>query len=510
MSNYDKTTYHFFRSICRLGMILSVIWISVSCDRPTDAQQSNELPPIYPDYTEVTIPVNIAPLNFLFREGAEKIEVVLKTSTESMLIRSKQKIQFPEHKWRNLLESDSVITVQVSAKIDGGWIQYAPFKWRVVEDKVDPYLSYRLIEPGYEVWNTIQLRERNLENFKERVIADNNLTNGSCMNCHIYGNQRSDLSFFHLRGKQGGTVLNRDGKLRKLNTKAGDMVAAAVYGDLHPSGRYGIFSSNIIIPAFHAFRSERLEVYDTESEIYLLDFEENKVMPVPVFQPEMIVAGEDSARQQASAFRTFPVFAADGKSIYYCEAPAVELPQQIKQLMYSLYKLDFNPADRNFGSQVDTLFNAQQVGKSVCHPKASPDGNYLLYTVADFGTFPIWHREADLQLLNLHTGVVDSLQVVNSSLSDTYHSWSSNSRWFVFASKRDDGLYGKPYFCYIDATGKAHKPFVLPQQDPAFYDYTLKSFNIPELSTGQLPFDAIDIEKVYHNLEAESFSFSNK
>ena len=142
---------------------------------------------------------------------------------------------------------------------------------------------------------------------------------------------------------------------------------------------------------------------------------------------------------------------------------------------------------------------------SVCHLRISPDGRYLLYTVADYGTFPIWHPEADLQLMDLQTGTVDTLAVVNSGKSDTYHSWSSNSRWFVFASKRDDGLYGKPYFCYIDKNGKAHKPFCLPQEHPTFYDNNLKSFNAPELGKGRLPFDVDDVAKA---MRLESIVFS--
>jgi hypothetical protein len=128
----------------------------------------------------------------------------------------------------------------------------------------------------------------------------------------------------------------------------------------------------------------------------------------------------------------------------------------------------------------------------------------LLFTVQNYGTFPIWHPESDLRMMNLQTGAIDSLAIVNSDLSDTYHSWSSNSRWFVFASKRDDGLYGKPYFCYVDKNGRAHKPFCLPQQSPTFYDTFLKSFNAPELSKGKLPFDAYDVQEAMQK-EAEPF-----
>ena len=205
-----------------------------------------------------------------------------------------------------------------------------------------------------------------------------------------------------------------------------------------------------------------------------------------------------------TAFETFPTFSPDGRYIYFCTAPKVNLPQDLKALRYSLCRVGFDERTGTIGTVVDTLYHARTEGQSVCHPRVSPDGQYLVYSVADYGTFPIWHPEADLQMMNLQTGTVDTLGIVNSQnmmekvnshKSDTYHSWSSNSRWLVFASKRDDGLYGKPYFTYVDRQGKAHKPFVLPQRDPLFYDHHLKSFNAPELGKGRLPFEASDVRQ---------------
>ena len=121
-------------------------------------------------------------------------------------------------------------------------------------------------------------------------------------------------------------------------------------------------------------------------------------------------------------------------------------------------------------------------------------------------TLTVLNREGKLRKLNLKNAnmISSSVYYGYDSKSDTYHSWSHTGRWFVFASKRDDGLYGKPYFCYFDEHGKAHKPFVLPQKEPTFYDDCLKSFNIPELSRGPVPFNAIDIENVMKQ-EAEKF-----
>ena len=476
-------------------IILFCAFVLLACTpKPTHVKQVDALPPIYPDYVEVTIPSNIAPLNFLLRGEADAIEVKVKGTTDSLIVHGNAKICFPMKAWKQLLKSETgkSLTIQVTARIHGEWIGYKAFQWQVVGDKIDSYLSYRLIEPGYEVWNEIQLRERNLENFDERVIADNNQLNGSCMNCHIYGNQNGNLSMFHLRGKNGGTILNRNGKLRKLNMKCGNMISSTVYGAFHPTGRFGVFSTNIILPEFHTQGSKRMEVYDSASDVLVADFDANCMLQSPLLSSPHVL-------------ETFPVFSADGKTLYFCSAPQVSLPDKVKNLKYSLCSITFDAKKRQFGTKVDTLWNARLTGKSISFPKTSPDGKYILYSVSDYGTFPIWHRETDLQMLNLKKGTMDNLVGVNSDKSDTYHSWSSNSHWFVFASKRDDGQYGKPYFAYVDRAGKVHKPFVLPQKNPAHYDETFKSFNIPELSASKLSFDAADIEQKYKNLPAESF-----
>ena len=107
--------------------------------------------------------------------------------------------------------------------------------------------------------------------------------------------------------------------------------------------------------------------------------------------------------------------------------------------------------------------------------------------------------------MDLQMGTIDSLLIVNSNRSETYHSWSSDSRWFAFASKRGDGQYGRVYFAYLDATGKAHKPFVLPQSDPEKDDLMLKSYNIPDLSETPVPFDASSIKQINRQMKAEPF-----
>ena len=438
---------------------------------PKDVVELDTLPPIYPDYCNVTIPENIAPLNFLLRADCEAIEV---KAGELVLNASGNEAVFDIDDWKTLMQQSSgkEIEVTITALVNGTWKQYKSFRWQVVGDRVDPYLTYRLIEPDYEIWNHVQIQQRCVENFEVNALGHYEQLENRCMNCHTYANQDPQLSMMYVRGPGGGAILNSNGELQKLN------IPGSVYFGFSPTGRYITYSTQKIIPAFHSLASKRLEVYDAASNVFVADMQEHRVISSPLLS--------DSLK-----FETFPTFSPDGKYIYYCAADTVSLPRDIKNLQYSLVRIPFDETTGTIGTQVDTLFSQ----RSVCHPRISPDGRYLLYTVADYGTFPIWHPEADLQMINLQTGAIDSLSIVNSEKSDTYHSWSSNSRWFVFASKRDDGLYGKPYFCYVDSHGKAHKPFCLPQQHPTFYDNNLKSFNAPELGKGKVPFDVYDVAK---------------
>ena len=485
--------------IITLTILLTMALTSCTAEKPE--LNSDNLPPMYPDYTNVTIPPNIAPLNFLMPDSVQKVEVY--ADGERIHSTRSNKVTFGNRRWRRLLkehQGDS-IEILVRATFKDCVTEYAPFHWYVATDEVDPYLTYRLIEPDYEVFSRIALEERCVENFKTRRFADHEKVGNRCMNCHTYASQDPQLSMLYVRGTSGGAVLNRSGKLSLLDINSPGMVSSSVYFNFHPSGRYIVFSSNHIIPAFHSSGSKRLEVFDVASDVYVADLEQKTIVTNDLLCDSM-------------QLETFPTFSPDGKYIYYCSADAAPIKSaeaaqkegadingSIKQIKYYLCRVSF--ANGRLGDVVDTL---SQAGVSVCHPRISPDGKLLLYTTQDYGTFPIWHREADLRMMNLETMIVDSMNIVNSDMSDTYHSWSSNSRWFVFASKRDDGLYGKPYFCYVDRQGVCHKPFVLPQRDPEFYGNCLKSFNAPELGKGQLPFGSEEIVKLLKSTTAVKFN----
>jgi len=476
---------------------LSLLLLLLSCGRNSDIRPSGPGTDrdafLFPDYEDVTLPCNIAPLNFYYTNpDASRFVTRFGAEAVSFTFRGRE-VVWKEKDWKKLLEaargSDITVTSTYSSK---GQTTTRDWMLHVSSDPIDPYLTYRLIEPGFEVWDDLEIQERHLESFETRIISDYRHTGNKCMNCHIHAQGRGDLSMFYLRGEGGGAILNRDGRLRKLTLKNDAMISPTVYGEIHPDGRYGVFSTNIITPAMHSAGLIRMEVFDKRSDLCVADFDGNRMQTFPAYAREDVL-------------ETFPVFSADGRYVYYCAADARPLPAEVAQLQYSLVRIPFDAGSGSLGGPADTLWSASRQGGSVCHPKASPDGRWLLFTLAAYGTFPINHTECDLCLMDLSDGSLMDMDRANSDKSDTYHSWSSDGKWFVFASKRGDGLYGKPYFCHVSSDGNVGKPFLLPQKNPYFYNQLLRSFNVPDLGNAPVCFDAAETGRVWKEVPAEVF-----
>ena len=479
----------------RLIYILMLV-VMVACGEATTSyRQCPELPPMHPNYADITIPYNIAPLNFEI-DSVEHIELLIKGERDWTFESRGSTMRFNERKWREMLDAErgNELLIHLTTLRDNEHCGWRSFTWTISEDKIDNYLSYRLIEPAYEVWNELQIVERNVENFDERLLGDNISTDRSCMNCHTSNRAERPANFMHVRGKRGGTIYSYDGKVRKINTSTPHTSGSAVYGEIERGGRYGIFTTADIVPILHLDASERMEVYDRSSDLIVIDFEQGTV-------------SDNKAISGVEYQETFPAFAADGRTVYFCRAVSRPQPDSTTQMMYSLCAIDFDPQTSRLGDEVRTVIDAESVGRSFSFPKCSPDGRWLMVTVSDYGTFPIWHSETDLWLVDLQSGAVDTLAAVNGRYSDSYHSWSSTSRWVVFASKRDDRVYGRPYIAHVDSLGRVSAPFVLPQRDPAWYRTTLKSMNIPELYPQAESYDARAVRRVYFDKEAETFEY---
>lgn len=461
------------------------ILLLLSCAHPAvpeNAQKENRLPKISPDYTEVTIPCNICPLNFAVQENVSDVVAKFTYPGGELTYGNHQVVQIDEMEWKDILKASkgSSIQVEVYGKTSNGWKVFKPFNIYVAEDSIDSYISYRVIQPSYVAYEQLSINQRDLTSFDETEIYNNMSVstegNGQCINCHSYQNFKTDNMLFHMRQGFGGTMMAVNGQLRKVDLKTDSTISAGVYPAWHPSKSLIAFSTNKTGQSFHTKDVNKIEVQDTYSDLILYDVEKNEVSNISNKLEELEI---------------FPTWSPDGKKLYYCSAhfeyhqtdsvlPETEMIQRYKEVKYDLWQADFNPSTKKF-SNFEKIYNASDsLNQSVTLPRVSPDGKYILFAQAEFGCFHVWHIDADIYMMDLRTKKVQKLDAVNSPRSESYPTWSSNGRWIMVDSRRDDGNYTRPFIAYFDRNGKAHKPFEVPQKDPNFYTFFLRSFNRPE------------------------------
>ena len=479
--------------------LLFIVYCFAACtETVSDAKQEAVQPQIYPDYIGVTIPVNIAPLNFSMADENTLLvdAVIIDRHGNSLHIQGEESVDFDIDDWHQMLAQNAgdSLSVTVSAKYDDGWHTYSPFSIYVSPDSIDYGLCYRLIAPGYEVWSKMGIYERDLSSFDERALIENTQFEG-CVNCHSFNRGNSVDMSLHIRGPHGATLLRHgDRPLTAYNTKTPQTLGLCVYPYWHPSGRYIAYSTNSTRQLFHSAHGNRIEVFDEASNLQVYDVEKNELILSPILK-------------QDSVYETYPVFSADGRSLYFCAAEALpEGSLQLDSISYNLYRIDFDPATGTFGNRIDVIVDAATMQKSVSFPRPSYDGRFLCYTLSDYGQFSIWHHEADLYLLDLATGESRPMDGANSDDTESFHNWSTNSRWLVLSSRRDDGLYTRPYFCHVDADCRVSKAFMLPQRNPRrFYRDRFLSFNVPDFIIAPTRFDGRDASRIINDASRKDF-----
>ncbi|MBO4811994.1 MAG: PD40 domain-containing protein [Prevotella sp.] len=510
------------RNILACISIVGFLLLMSSCanhpDVPSSSKEAKCLPAIFPDYCDVTVPSNIAPLNFML--PADQFEAcVARLSTpdgQQQTYGNGVKVQIPESEWSTMLNASKgkSIKVEVWGKAtgrrqdvgnekEGEWLSFNPFEIHVAEHPIDEYLSYRLIEPSYVAWTYMEIAQRHLTTFEESQIFNNEITMndnsiGQCINCHSYQNYKTDNMLFHVRLSNAGTVIVNDGKVSRVNLKRDYTISGGVYPAWHPTAKLIAFSTNKTRQAFHTANPNKIEVYDLASDMILYDVETDSVS----------VVSEDP-----DLLEVYPTWSPDGKYLYYCKS--VPLPEELQgqdirttypKTQYNLYRRTFDVATHDFGEE-ELVYDAASSDKSVTLPRLSPDGRYLLFALGQYGCFHSRHHDADIVCIPMdqydgtaltgETATTVDLSLLNSDgYSDSYPSWSSNGHWIMCASRRDDDNYSRVYFAYFN-NGKVEKAFLLPQEDPELHITLLKSYNRPEFMVEPVKISVEEFSRVF-------------
>jgi len=464
-------------------MFIFILSLYAGCslsEKGENADYAGRLPTIQPDYSGIVIPPNIAPLNFSVQEAGEEYIVQIHSAHgEPIRIQnSSGRIEIsPEH-WKRLLAENlgQQLIMEVSVnKQDGHWIRFDSVVNQIAYETADSYIAYRRLGPIFNQWKNMGIFQRCLEDFTEKPIFLNRLTQKNCMNCHNFWQNKPDRWLMHFRYKPGTCmVLMIDGEIRKIDTRTEFNKRPAAYPSWHPSGELIAFSAGPPFQFFHTIGETREEL-DRSSDIILYDIPTNTITTTnQISSPEFI--------------EIWPAWSSDGRYLYFCSVPKIETftaksitnddSLAYDKIKYDLMRIAYNPENHTWG-KLETVLSSAGLGLSITEPKVSPDGKFLVFTAAEYSSFPIFRKGADLYLLDLLSGQYKRMEL-NSNRAEGYHSWSSNSRWIVFSSKREDGQFNRIYLSHIDSLGNASKAFILPQKDPSFYDAFLEIYNVPE------------------------------
>lgn len=460
--------------------ILALIFVA-SCipSVPEKSVSVDRLPEIYPHYADVTVPCNIAPLTFRIEEEGSAFVTRLASGEKEVVVAGKE-VAMSIEKWHELLAVANGGKVEVEVFVNGknGWQRFQSFVFNVSSDSIDSYISYRLIPPSYVAYENLNICQRNLSTYDEEVVYSNTLVptepEGQCINCHAYKNHKTDNMQFHARQYLGGTVFVHNGKAKKVNLKTDSTISAGVYPSFNPKYDVVAYSVNNTGQVFHTKHSNKVEVQDKASDVIVYN-------PVKEIVTHVANGVDD--------LEVFPCWSADGKVLYYCSAHMERLDTTInregeyvmryKDIKYDVLSRSWNPETGEFGV-VDTVFAASALGKSATFPRVSPCGRYMLFALAEYGCFHIWHKDADLYILDLETRHYWPLDKANSPFPESYHAWNSTGKWILYASRRDDTNYSRLYIAHINDDGTADKGFLLPQRSAEFYDFFDRSYNVPE------------------------------
>lgn len=427
---------------------------------------------VTPDYVGIVIPPNVAPLNFVIDEPGEKYRVTIHSASGRKIdvVSETGEVRIPQKRWKHLLSENrgKELYLDVCVKTENGtWHQYQTIGNTIAAEPIDPYLVYRFMMPSSYFPKQMRICQRNLESFDEKTVLDTASFGNGCAHCHSFVGNDSDKMLIGIRSTSfpSATLYAHDGKIDKIGAKFG-------YTAWHPSGRIVTYSINDVRQFFHTARAEIHDVIDMDSIIVYYDVEHSKMKRIP-------------ALSDKQRLETYPAWTPDGKYLYFCSAPLLWTdtetvpPRRYQEVKYDLMRISYDVETDRWGP-LETVLRAAETGLSILLPRISPDGRFLLFCMNQYGCFPIYQPTSDLYLMDLRTGTYRKAPV-NSDYAESWHSWSSNSRWIVFSSKRQGGLFTRPFISYVDADGNAQKPFVLPQMNPSFYKSCYHVYSVPEL-----------------------------
>ena len=487
--------------LLRIALFIAAGLLGVSCSRGPDITSAvavDSPPRIDPDYTSLVIPPNIAPMNFRIEEEGRDYFVRFSADAGAgfELHCPDGTCRIEPEDWREMLRANRGMDIYCEVyveKEDGAWVRFQQITNTVARDSIDSHIVFRQLFPNKKLSTVRGIFQRNLETFERSALVTLRDRTFICFNCHTFHQHNPDRFLLHIRGPHAGMMLVMDGETRKVNTKQEPMFRPLAYASWHPDGVHIAATLNMFKGYFSSTDEQYyFQAIEKRGDLVVYNVETNAISTTrEIFENDYI--------------ETHPCWSHDGRYIYLVRGKDKPLLSHgdFDAFKFDLARISYDAVTDTWGTP-EMVMAYSQAGKSCAFPRPSPCGRYVLHILADRATYPIHQKSSDVYLLDLEAKEYRRLDAVSSDLAESYPRWSSNGRWFSFLSNRRDGMSALPYFAYFDTEGQVHKAFVLPQEDPEFYDTFTDTYNVLELVKSRVEISPFELARAMQQPAADA------
>jgi hypothetical protein len=437
-------------------------------------------------YDGAAFPPNIAPSRISWEDQTDNTWMVCvraKGWSSSLQVVTREKEWRPSADiWKAIKQDagDGWVDVEVrgcsvlDGKRLGEGVYVDRIKFRISRYPADPCVVFRMVTPLFHGLKTPDICYQEIGSLHAKMFLPGK--NQYCTNCHSFPANPSlpakDVNLAIAVREQLVPGKNRRMLgLYDFATRAGKtMNVNSYFMCWSPDGSKVAVTGGHEVLVRPMVTLETQQFYVLLADIVIVDTRTLEAAPLPgASEPEYM--------------ESFPTWSPDGKTIVFARARELSF-YEFSERKYDLYQVSYNDGA---GGKATPVPGASQNGMSNFAPRYSPDGKWIVFNQAEWGSLVA--PSAHLWILSTEEGAVPrKLECNCDAAMDSHHSWSSNSRWLLFASKRDDGIFARLYLSEIDEAGHAAPPVELPTEDD-----TMMSYNVPESLRFQPEIDADDI-----------------